>query len=375
MSNDGRIERLREIRESNEDIDKEVLNQKIMVIFVDDKRVVYYLSEMDSAMMVLDLLQKKAYKEAFILIRTIFEKFLYFWLMLEGRRYRWTVQYTITPKESQTVREARDKTYEKWLAERKAGKPNFADVIDMNTSKAEDVIIVTYEREGLFDKNDKERAKEPVPYYGFMLDEYNPQWGHLTELPTIIEGDLFPDIRKKHAKTHKMIYHQFFYIDNIYRNLRINSLISEKQEDMIRVHYNFLSRYVHPGKEGLQLRETFQPKFAHLRLVEETAAVELVTLYVAKLMHLYLKVLVAHYGRTNPAFDPTRLNTITSELESMSKNLWFFDNEPTEYDRRRSIAKREEKAMLERKEPEFDAVLYHENPLQRIQEMMAWKMI
>src|SRR5207249_2324472 len=106
------------------------------------------------------------------------------WLMLEGKRYRWSVRYLITPTESPTVREARDRTFEKWRAEIKAGNPNFADVIDLQKAKEEDVIIVVYEHEGLFDKEDKEKAKEPVPYYGFMLAEYNPEWGNLTDLPT-----------------------------------------------------------------------------------------------------------------------------------------------------------------------------------------------
>lgn len=43
--------------------------------------------------------------------------------------------------------------------------------------------------------------------------------------------------------------------------------------------------------------------------------------------------------------------------------------------KRKSITTREQKAMLERKEPESDTVLYYENPLLRIQEMMAWKLI
>jgi hypothetical protein len=74
----------------------------------------------------------------------------------------------------------------------------------------------------------------------------------------------------------------------------------------------------------LQLRDSLQPKFAHLHLVDEPAVCELVTLYVAKLIQLYLKVLVIHYDRTNARFDPTHLDSIITELDSMSRDLLVF---------------------------------------------------
>mgnify|MGYP007033735426 CR=1 FL=1 len=47
---------------------------------IDSNRENYLFSEIDSLLVVLNMIERKQYKESFILIRTIFEKFLFFFL-------------------------------------------------------------------------------------------------------------------------------------------------------------------------------------------------------------------------------------------------------------------------------------------------------
>jgi hypothetical protein len=54
----------------------------------DFDRKLYLATELDSLVNVLHLSEKRAYKESFIILRTILEKLLYFWLMFDGLKFR-----------------------------------------------------------------------------------------------------------------------------------------------------------------------------------------------------------------------------------------------------------------------------------------------
>jgi hypothetical protein len=85
----------------------------------------YFLStELDTLFRVISLTEIRAYKKSFILLRTVLEKFLFFWLMLEGTTYRWTITYNIIPNKSKTATEARDKTLQLWNCELVLGDVN-----------------------------------------------------------------------------------------------------------------------------------------------------------------------------------------------------------------------------------------------------------
>ena len=73
----------------------------------DHNRELFLFSELDSLLAILDMNEQKRYKESFILIRTIFEKFLFFWLMFEGRMYRHPMTYNVLRQTSKTDKEAR----------------------------------------------------------------------------------------------------------------------------------------------------------------------------------------------------------------------------------------------------------------------------
>jgi hypothetical protein len=120
------------------------------------------------------MLEQRAYKESFVLLRTTFEKFLYFWLMFEGKRFRWTDTYNIRPKISKTPKEARDRTIA-LRTEKKNGNPKLKDVLQIQPGSLDHEINVTFEQTGLFERRDRNRSGDQVPIYNFILRMYNDQ--------------------------------------------------------------------------------------------------------------------------------------------------------------------------------------------------------
>ena len=100
---------------------------------LDDVRLSYFYSEIDSLISIFKIIEFKAYKESFILLRAVFEKCLFFWLMLEGKKYRWTEHHIIKQKsgEDEKIEDKRDRLYQEWFKEWKSGNPKFKDVIDI----------------------------------------------------------------------------------------------------------------------------------------------------------------------------------------------------------------------------------------------------
>jgi len=367
-----KILKIKQIRENVDDIYGEILQKANLSVGVDDRRTAFFLSELDSLVTILTLLESRAYKESLILTRTVFEKFLYFWLMISGKKYRHNMTHRIIPKESPSEKEARNRTLEKWQELKKCDSPAFASVLNMQPGKKDDEILVTYEYTGLMHAGDKLALTPPIPYYNFILYEYDHEVGHLGDLPSMMEGDMFPDILRKESKNHKQIYNQFFYFDNVIRNLKINDLITEIERERILVHYNFLSGFVHPGKYSLEVWNSFSSKLISTPTIEEHIIQKLIFLYVSKLMHLFFKTMIGHYNGKNPHFDGDKYKSSIQDLEKYSEELWFFDNEPTEYDVKASEKRKQAVQTFTGKQGTVD-MLYYKNPLTRLENLLKFQ--
>jgi hypothetical protein len=156
---------------------------------IDYNRRHFLLTELGTLSNIIDLVEANFFKESFLILRTVFKKFMFFWLMFEGKRYRWTTTYKIMPIEN-TPTCARDNTLQLWKKEKAAGNIKFKDVINMESSK-QDKIIVTYEFEGLKDRTNT--SNEIVPIYNFILEEYNLEDLYLSSIENISENT-FPFI-------------------------------------------------------------------------------------------------------------------------------------------------------------------------------------
>jgi len=108
-------DRIKEIRNEINQIFRIVYKPSL---WTDYNRYYFLRTEIDTLIAALNLSEEKNYKESFILLRTVLEKFLFFWLMHEGKMYRWTITYNIQPIFSKTPKEARDATMELWRRKR-----------------------------------------------------------------------------------------------------------------------------------------------------------------------------------------------------------------------------------------------------------------
>ena len=252
------------------------------------------LSELGTLRNISDLVELDIFKESFIPLRTVFEKFMYFWLMFEAKKYRWTTTYKIIPKKN-TLKNTRDNTFHLWKKEKAAGNIQFKDVLCIQCSK-QDEIIVTYEFETLKDKTNT--SNEINPIYHFVLEDYNPEDTHLTSIENISENT-FPFIisyTDNKIKLGKFIYNNFFYINDIIGNLVINKLVYNTNADRIKVYYNFMSKYVHPSKASIEIWLQFnESSYSNYPKINFVIYRELILLYIGRLMYLYFKTYVNYY--------------------------------------------------------------------------------
>lgn len=362
------VERMRQIKELMKSTKSEVMSDKVPMIDVDDVRLDYFYTEMETLSVVLDLMEKKQHKECLILLRTVLEKFLYFWLMMDGRKYRHKTEFRVKRQASKTVEE-RDNIYQLWLKLKKEGSPDFADAVSIQKGKEPDVIVVVYESEGYYNEKDANRSGELIPSYLFILDEYEPKIKHLSKLQSIKEGKVFQNFPKL-EKTQDMLYNYFFYINSIMDNLVLNKLVSRTQADRIMVHYNFLSAFAHPSKNGVKLWQSRQRVIVGINAYDEKIIKDLIILYVAKLMQLYIRTIVYRYRIDWKILSSEKYDKIIEELNTFSKDLWFFDNEPISYDVWWSDVRKQAAQHRGRKISSTE-ILYYDDPYERLRKVRA----
>jgi hypothetical protein len=368
MSMEEGVNQLMGIKENISNIMHDLIT--VPVFPTDYNREIFLFSELESLLAILNMKEQKRYKESFILVRTVFEKFLFFWLMFEGKKYRHAMTFNILRQSSKTDREARDSTLAKWKKLWSEGAEQFRQVISIVAGKKDSVIKVVYVFEGYQLIRNGTPTDEIVPVYNSILEEYKPDVAHLGKLSSMT-GEPLVSQNSQVIEVQKTLYHNFFYIESIFRNLRLNKLIDSEQLNKIRVHYNFLSNYVHVAMANLAIWKDVT-EYSNQKSYEDEIYDKLIFLYVAKLFHLYLKVYVNGYQdeNNNPVVS-AKYKHITEKLESLSKDLWFFDNEPTEYDVKNSeylkqIRKTMEKTIM-------DDLLYYNDPLERMKMLISYR--
>ncbi len=300
------------------------------------------------------------FKECMILLRSAFERSLYFWLMLEGEEYKWDPIWNITPNPGNTNPAARDSTLQMWKKNWKEGKTLYKDVVGIDPV-GDDSIRVTFLLRGLYDEKDIEKKGTVIPWYLAVVDEYNPDIKFLSELPSISVGDMFPEVTSQHKKIQDSLYNRYFYFPRIVENLLLNKLITKPQDEYILVHYSYLSSFVHPSRRSLK------PMVGESYLANKSSDYVrwLILLYVCRVMIVLLRAILTRFKRTNPKALVTRYEQVIQNLEKETLYFWFIDNSPTQEDIESSDQK---KAWLEDPERKNDpTVIYEPDPLKRLE--------
>jgi len=287
--------------------------------------------------------------------------------MFEGKKYRHPMTFNILRESSKTDREARDSTLAKWKKLWSEGAGQFRQVISIDSGKKDSVIKVVYVFEGYQLIRNGTPTDEIVPIYNSILEEYKPDVAHLGNLNSMTGGPLVSP-NSQVIDLQKTLYHNFFYIESIFRNLRLNELIDSEQLNRIRVHYNFLSSYVHVAMANLAIWKDVT-EYSNQKSYDDEIYDKLIFLYVAKLFHLYLKVYVNGYQHENSnSAVLAKYEENIENLECLSKDLWFFDNEPSEYDIRNSEYLKQISKVMGKASPAD--LVYYDNPLERMKALL-----
>jgi hypothetical protein len=368
------MDKLKLIKETlamSESINKDFFSEAEPVWHTDTLILDILQSEFDCMESILILLAENKFEDSFILLRHILETFLYFWLMLEGKLYRRTRTFNIIPNPGSTVKEARDRTFEKWVTERKAGHSRYKDVVNIEKGRDDAIIRVTYQWKGLFSSKDKSKSGTLVPYYIFAFQRYEPRTRFLANLPSIRREyqPTYREIMKDRYVAQKTLYSRYFYFDSIIKNLKLNDLVSGEQADRIKVHYNFFSSFLHPNKRIIRAKTG---TFAFSLSGQIEVLSELVLLYLCMLQFLYLSKVISHFKRHYPKGKYEDYEKQAELLDASSNDLWFFDNAPSQYDVQASETR---KWWLKQSggTVDKDQVFYYTDPIERMTRFITWK--
>jgi len=326
-------------------------------------------SEFESLESVYVLVQENKFKDCFRILRPVFEMTLFFWLMVLGKKYRIQHNWIITPKKK-TNPDARNDTLQRWKEEQKNGKSEFENIISME-AVGNDIIRTVYEYEGMYEEKDKKQTGEWIPFYWQALEQYDSYTKFNSNLPSIKTGNTSNEEKtKENVLTHSLLYTKYIRIEAIIKNLHLNKLITEIQEDYVRIHYNFLSNFVHPTKEAFQFKKSNTLGFYSSDVPAEIVQ-EQILLYICRIQFHLLKILLERIDTYNPKAKIQNYKEFMHILDQETDYFWFMDNNPSKYD---IVVSEQRKKMAERftgKEID-EVVMYYENPLQRLHNLKNW---
>ena len=230
---------------------------------------------------------------------------------------------------------------------------------------------MTYQWKGLFSSKDKSKSRTLVPYYIFAFQQYEPKTRFLANLPSIRRKyqSTYREIMKDRYIAQKTLYHRYFYFGSIIKNLKLNDLVSGEQADRIMVHYNFFSSFLHPNKRIIRAKTG---TFAFSLSGQIEALSELVLLYLCRLQFLYLSKVISHFKRHYPKGKYEDYEKQAELLDASSNDLWFFDNDPSQYDVQASETR---KWWLKQSggTVDKDQVFYYTDPIERMTRFITWK--
>lgn len=316
---------------------------------------------------ILELNEKRCFKECFILLRSVLEKLSYFWLMLYGIDHRWKVEYKITPSEEEhdkPIKEIRDEHCERLRKLKQKGDKNLSEAETIKCHKEKkDTIIIIYKKPGIFSENDKEKKQEPIPIFYFLLKDYKPDIAHLSHLKILRDDIPFKSdyiFKQKYLKS-------FFCFHTILENLLLNGLTSNYQREIISIHHHFFSKYIHISMASIDIeickREN---KIEYIKIFYQ-----LIHLYIAKFLQLYMDLILSKFSNRKSQRELVELEgyrQFKKKLNEFSKELWFYDDDPTSFDIQESNAK---KYLLKMQGEQYDdsITFYYENPVERLLRM------
>ncbi len=302
------------------------------------------------------------YKDSFNILRSVLEMLLYFWLMVEAKKYQDPRIYTAQSSDDKSSNEIRDIIVSRWKKKKNEGDSKYTHIEEIKKSKThDDQFEVIYNFEGLHDDKDGYH----IPYYYFFLKDLFDSSRILAELASVDSGVGNPEIVDKTTRIQKKYYRLNMKFDSLLENLIRNELITKSQSEYIRVHYNFLSQYTHPSKNRFE--SFIQGVHGHsYSEYSDEVYYELILLYVCRFQLNFFKIIVNKFKKENPNAKTKEFFELMEKLNSATEDLWFFDGKPSEFDK---LLSRGIQFRKNRKVESEWPIFYYDDPLWRLSRM------
>lgn len=262
-----------------------------------------------------------SYGSVFPIIRTVFEDFWVILLAMNGTKY---YQY-FKIKKGHSI----EKLYKKWVKDLEDAQKNgkSKDILLLRKTKRKIIIA----RIGTFVKN----SNEIIPFYYWLLDQYDPTQAYIGKEKRIIENYLTPPhLLKKHLEIHESFKEDYFDSKGIYDSLLLNNFIKKSHIQKINVHYNFLSLWVHPNKKKFDiLRQEYD--FWNGKKRPDFFLEHLALLYIGNFASLFLSRFIdfAHRQIQEQKLKGLKnedlIKAELSEFEIATNYFWFIFNKPS----------------------------------------------
>jgi len=307
----------------------------------------------------IELAGRDAYGQSFCLLRPALEQIVFDRLLCLASKY--VRQIAEVPLE----------TFEDWRRDWRAKAEGTRHIHRMERNPTTG--MVRLELHGLVSSTSGNESQVLSVYY-FLLQQFQP-----FVMPSKDQERLLPTgsgrrDRERHAKEQHAMYRTALRWDALLANLRMNELATTEDLLRLKVHYRFLSAFVHPLNDhyrtlyGRHMDFDRAPRYDHF-------SSELVLLYVIAFAGYELETLLQVSERP-PTFairDALELRESLTAARSAISYLWFVGDAPTDFDRvqeanQRNWAELETGTLgsVDWRSLADDEVRYYEDPLLRV---------
>ena len=271
------------------------------------------------------------YPDSFTLIRKAFEGFFYFKLMLNGKLY-YNLQ-EIIPDPGHTNPSARDNTLNRWKSDLDKWKQthdsslkNYERVLGLEKYKRDNILVI---REGLPERVNGSLTGNIIPFYLAHYEDYNPFSVHVSTLGIVSEMDPYPDITRRVRKQQKYLENYFSFGSMVLPHLKLNTLASDDELERIKIHYNFLSMFVHNAELGFNTIE-YDPRLANYSIGKRRNedAEALILTYIAFLQGYYLQDFLDFLKTKKIGAWADKYTNYLGSVQEVTGPFWFIFGAP-----------------------------------------------
>ena len=270
------------------------------------------------------LLKSNSYKSSFVLIRSVFESYFVLHLAMNGLKFNFEFP----------VRDGHNPMtiYHQWKEDFESNKEEKQKegIWEIHNPQNKRKIKVTY-------IGRKTENGSVIPNYYFLFKEYNSIIANVGLEEEYFESEELSNVREELVRKHKGLKNLFSFGNGIRENLLLNDLITEKDFERIKIHYNFLSNWTHPSYQSIKYinGNSLNTNNGYLDINEYNFDLTRISyLYIGNILILFLKSLLTFFerqieeGKINEITNKEEIKEIISNFENNTNYFWFIFNEP-----------------------------------------------